>query len=105
MRMGTSCPLRDRRWQERVVRIPVLQMGNRSIQRTLRCSYDDLGALRIEDPEHPDRVVVAAGAPCFMTLFGRDSLWASEMALPVDQPLALGTLQTLAAGKGGGSAH
>ena len=31
-----------------------------------------------------------------MTLFGRDSLWASEMALPVDPSLALGTLQTLA---------
>src|SRR5918999_5695693 len=31
-----------------------------------------------------------------MTLFGRDSLWASEMAMPVDPSLALGTLQTLA---------
>ena len=79
-----------------MAKIPVLQMGNRSIERTLRRSYDDLGALRIEDPNHPDRVVVAAGAPWFMTLFGRDSLWASEMALPVDPSLALGTLQTLA---------
>jgi glycogen debranching enzyme len=86
----------DRRRQEWVARIPVLQMGNRSIERTLRRSYDDLGALRIEDPAHPDRVVVAAGAPWFMTLFGRDSLWASEMAMPVDPSLALGTLQTLA---------
>ena len=81
---------------EWVARIPVLQMGNGSIERTLQRSYDDLGALRIEDPDHPDRVVVAAGAPWFMTLFGRDSLWASEMALPVDPSLALGTLQTLA---------
>ncbi len=40
--------------------------------------------------------MVAAGAPWFMTLFGRDSLWASAMALPVDPSLALGTLQTLA---------
>jgi len=40
--------------------------------------------------------MVAAGAPWFMTLFGRDSLWASLMALPVDPSLALGTLQTLA---------
>jgi glycogen debranching enzyme len=62
----------------------------------LRRSYDDLGALRIEDPAHPERIVVAAGAPWFMTLFGRDSLWASEMALAVDPSLALGTLQTLA---------
>ncbi|MDR6416403.1 glycogen debranching N-terminal domain-containing protein [Pseudarthrobacter sulfonivorans] len=86
----------DRRRQEWVAKIPKLHMGNRSIERTLRRSYDDLGALRIEDPAHPERVVVAAGAPWFMTIFGRDSLWASEMALPVDPSLALGTLQTLA---------
>lgn len=93
---GDGFSPRDRRRQEWVDKIPVLQIGNRSIERTLRRSYDDLGALRIEDPQHPDRVVVAAGAPWFMTLFGRDSLWASEMALPVDPSLALGTLQTLA---------
>ncbi|MFF2318378.1 glycogen debranching N-terminal domain-containing protein [Arthrobacter sp. NPDC058097] len=87
---------RDRRRQEWVSKIPVLQMGNASIERTLRRSYDDLGALRIEDPDHPDRVVVAAGAPWFMALFGRDSLWASLMALPVDPSLAFGTIQTLA---------
>jgi glycogen debranching enzyme len=83
-----------------VAKIPALQMGNHSIERTLRRSYDDLGALRIEDPNHPERVVVAAGAPWFMTLFGRDSLWASEMSMPVDPSLALGTLQTLAERQG-----
>lgn len=72
---------RDQRRQEWVEKIPVLHMGNPSIEQTLRRSYDDLGALRIEDPEHPDRIVVAAGAPWFMTLFGRDSLWASSMAM------------------------
>ena len=87
---------RDRRRQEWVSKIPVLHIGNRSIERTLRRSYDDLGALRIEDPDHPERVVVAAGAPWFMALFGRDSLWASLMALPVDPSLAFGTIQTLA---------
>ncbi|BCW35852.1 amylo-alpha-1,6-glucosidase [Arthrobacter sp. StoSoilA2] len=93
---GGGLSPRDRRWQDWVAKIPILQMGNKSIERTLRRSYDDLGALRIEDPDHPERVVVAAGAPWFMTLFGRDSLWASLMALPVDPSLALGTLQTLA---------
>src|SRR5690606_12885833 len=34
----------------------------------------DLGALQIEDPAHGGRAFVAAGAPWFMTLFGRDSL-------------------------------
>jgi glycogen debranching enzyme len=87
---------RDRRRQEWVSKIPVVHVGNRAIERTLRRSYDDLGALRIEDPGHPERVVVAAGAPWFMALFGRDSLWASLMALPVDPSLAFGTIQTLA---------
>jgi glycogen debranching enzyme len=94
--VGDGMSPRDQRRREWVAKIPVLEMGNRSIERTLRRSYDDLGALRIEDPNHPDRVVVAAGAPWFMTLFGRDSLWASVMAMPVDPSLALGTLQTLA---------
>ena len=31
-----------------------------------------------------------------MTVFGRDSLLAAWMALPLDQSLALGTLRTLA---------
>ncbi|MFF1253501.1 glycogen debranching N-terminal domain-containing protein [Pseudarthrobacter sp. NPDC058329] len=93
---GHGMSASDRRHQEWVTKIPKIQMTNRSIERTLRRSYDDLGALRIEDPAHPERIVVAAGAPWFMTLFGRDSLWASEMALPVDPSLALGTLQTLA---------
>jgi glycogen debranching enzyme len=93
---GDELSPRDRRHQEWVAKIPVVRMGNRSIERTLRRSYEDLGALRIEDPNHPERVMVAAGAPWFMTLFGRDSLWASQMALPVDPSLALGTLQTLA---------
>jgi glycogen debranching enzyme len=92
---GASSPSdeRRRRWVER---IPVLHIENPSIERTLGQSYEDLGALRIEDPSHPERVVVAAGAPWFMALFGRDSLWASIMSLPVDPSLALGTLQTLA---------
>ena len=85
--------LRHQLWAEK---IPALRVENPSIERTLRQSYEDLGALRIEDPSHPERVVVAAGAPWFMALFGRDSLWASIMALPVDPSLALGTLQTLA---------
>ena len=93
---GEQISPRDLRRQEWVAKIPKLHMGNHSIERTLRRSYDDLGALRIEDPNHPERVVVAAGAPWFMSLFGRDSLWASEMAVAVDPSLALGTLQTLA---------
>ena len=41
-------------------------------------------------------MVLAAGAPWFMTVFGRDSLLTAWMALLVDPDLALGVLQTLA---------
>ena len=56
----------------------------------------DLAALRIVDEAHPDRAVVAAGAPWFMTLFGRDSLLTSWMTLPFDASLAGGVLASLA---------
>ncbi|ROT33202.1 amylo-alpha-1,6-glucosidase [Micromonospora sp. HM5-17] len=59
----------------------------------------DLGALQIPDP-HTGRPFVAAGAPWFMTLFGRDSLLTAWMVLPLDLTLAIGTLQTLAAAQG-----
>ena len=84
-----------------MAKIPVLHMGNRSIERTMRRSYDDLGALRIEDPHHPDRIVVAAGAPWFMTLFGRDSLLASTCDAGGPVP-GSGHVQTLADRQGSG---
>jgi glycogen debranching enzyme len=64
-----------------------------------RCVLD-LGALRIVDPDRPGSDVVAAGAPWFMALFGRDALLTSWMALPFDPGLAAGTLHTLAAHQG-----
>ena len=90
----------DRRQQAWVATIPVVTMGNPSVQRTMLRSHADLGALRIVDPNHPDRMVAAAGAPWFMALFGRDSLLSSSMILPLDASLALGTLQTLAERQG-----
>jgi glycogen debranching enzyme len=66
------------------------------LARALRRSRADLGSLRIfeDDPARPP--CVAAGAPWFMTVFGRDSLLASWMALPLDWSLALGTVRVLA---------
>ncbi len=75
---------------------PVVSTPRRALAHILGRSVEDLGALRIDDPEHPDRVTVAAGAPWFMALFGRDSILSSWMTLPVDSRLALGTLQALA---------
>jgi glycogen debranching enzyme len=74
--------------------------GDGSLQRTLHRSQQDVGALRIFDPEDPTLAAVAAGAPWFMALFGRDSLLTAYMALPVDRSLALGTLRTLARHQG-----
>ena len=76
--------------------VPLLATENEDLRAVVARSLEDLGALRIFDPDYPERAVVAAGAPWFMTLFGRDSLITSWMALLVDPDLALGTLQTLA---------
>lgn len=62
----------------------------------LRRTESDLGALQIHDDARGGRPFVAAGAPWFMTLFGRDSLLTAWMALPLDVGLAVGTLQQLA---------
>lgn len=75
---------------------PSFRSDNASLQRCVERSFDDLGALRIFDPDHPDDPVVAAGAPWFMTLFGRDAVLSSWMALMVDPNLARGVATTLA---------
>ncbi|MEU0542226.1 glycogen debranching N-terminal domain-containing protein [Nocardia sp. NPDC005978] len=61
----------------------------------LQRTESDLGALRMDDPAD-GTAYVAAGAPWFMALFGRDSLLTSWMALVLDSDLALGTLRQLA---------
>ncbi|CAM4046390.1 amylo-alpha-1,6-glucosidase [Kibdelosporangium persicum] len=66
------------------------------LSQVLRRTESDLGALQIHDPSRNGRPFVAAGAPWFMTLFGRDSLLTAWMALPLDVGLGTGTLQTLA---------
>lgn len=62
----------------------------------LQRTESDLGALRIDGRDADSPAYVAAGAPWFMTLFGRDSLLTSWMALPLDSALAVGTLRRLA---------
>ena len=81
------------RWRRQV---PQVETDHPGLKQVVARSAEDLGALRIFDPDFPERVVVAAGAPWFMTVFGRDSLLTAWMALLVDPDLALGVLQTLA---------
>jgi glycogen debranching enzyme len=76
--------------------VPAVQTDFAALRSVVDQSAEDLGALRIFDPDYPERTVVAAGAPWFMTLFGRDSIITSYMALVLDPDLALGVLQTLA---------
>lgn len=85
-----------RRLQEWRRRSPEVSTADPNFAAVLRRSVEDLGALRIFDPGHPQRAAVAAGSPWFMALFGRDSLLTSWMLLPLDTSLAIGTLQTLA---------
>jgi glycogen debranching enzyme len=68
------------------------------LRRWLDRALDDLEALRLTTTRSPGDVFLAAGAPWFFTLFGRDSLWAARFLLPVDGGLivARGTLRALA---------
>ncbi|HUJ04600.1 MAG TPA: glycogen debranching N-terminal domain-containing protein [Streptosporangiaceae bacterium] len=79
---------------------PLVRASDPRLAAVFAASTEDLGSLRIFDPEHTDRAVIAAGAPWFMTIFGRDSLLTSWMVLPLDPSLALGTLRTLASLQG-----
>ena len=89
----TAPAQRMRDWRDET---PDAITSNRVLAEALRTSERDLGALRIQDPEHPEDQVVAAGAPWFMALFGRDSLLTGWMMLPFAPRLTLGTLRTLA---------
>jgi glycogen debranching enzyme len=81
---------RHQAWQEGAPRI---ETTDARLRQTFERSRADLGSLRI----HGDGgTAVAAGAPWYMTLFGRDSLLTAYLALPLDQGLALGTLNELA---------
>ena len=70
------------------------------LAQTLTAGLDDLQHLLLTDPEDQTAVFAAAGTPWYLTLFGRDSLWAARMALPFGTELAAGTLRTLARRQG-----
>ena len=71
-----------------------------ALEPTLRAGLDDLQHLLLTDPEAPSDVFAGAGTPWYLTLFGRDSLWAARMALPFGTELAAGTLRALARRQG-----
>lgn len=79
---------------------PEVTADDRRLVRLLDRSLDDLSSLRMSERGDPDDVFVAAGVPWFLTLFGRDSLWAARMMLPLGTGLAAGTLRVLARHQG-----
>jgi glycogen debranching enzyme len=78
----------------------VVTAGDHRLGSTVRAGLDDLQHLLLRDPEHPTDVFTAAGSPWYLTLFGRDSLWAARLLLPFGTEVAAGTLRTLARRQG-----
>lgn len=74
-----------------------LRSGNPDIDRACAAAIADLDALRLEDAAAPGMAVPAAGIPWYVTLFGRDALIASGLALPAFPEYAAGSLERLAA--------
>jgi glycogen debranching enzyme len=81
-------------------RRPHLRSYDIRLNELVRQSLDDLEALLVADPASPQDTFLAAGSPWFLTLFGRDCLWAARMLLPLGTGLAGGTLRALARRQG-----
>jgi glycogen debranching enzyme len=79
---------------------PARLTGPPALVRLLERGQADLAALALTDPADPRDTFPAAGSPWYLTLFGRDSLWAARLTLPLGTGLAAGTLRALARRQG-----
>ena len=75
---------------------PEVVADDRRLADLLRQSVSDLNGLLVAEPGHPGDLFTGAGSPWYLTLFGRDSIWAARLLLPLSVDLAAGTLRTLA---------
>lgn len=75
---------------------PQVDSADARLPRFVARSLDDLASLRLSLRAQPGDTFLAAGAPWYLTLFGRDALWAARMLLPLGHELAAGTLRALA---------
>ncbi|MGF1647844.1 MAG: glycogen debranching N-terminal domain-containing protein [Kineosporiaceae bacterium] len=66
----------------------------------LHQAMSDVEGMRMSLAQTSGHDFVAAGAPWFLTLFGRDSLWSARMLLPFGTALAGSTLRALASLQG-----
>lgn len=76
--------------------IPVVRAGDDRLARWIARALADLDGLRMSTVREPGLQFVAAGAPWFFTLFGRDSIWTARFLLPLGTELAGSTLRVLA---------
>jgi glycogen debranching enzyme len=88
-------PPREPAWSR-----PEVTADDPRLARLLARSLDDLRGLRLAEATAPHEVFLGAGVPWFLTLFGRDSLWAARMMLPLGTDLAASTLRVLARRQG-----
>ncbi|MCF6376087.1 amylo-alpha-16-glucosidase [Nocardioides KLBMP 9356] len=92
-RAAVTAPSREPGWNHVEV-----QSSDRRLGPVVERCLDDLRLLRLAAPgaDGVEEEFVGAGAPWFLTLFGRDSLWTARMLLPVSTDLAMSTLRLLA---------
>lgn len=76
--------------------LPRVVADDPRLARWFEASAGDLDALRMTRAGQSDDVFAAAGSPWYLTLFGRDSLWAARLSLLLGTDLAAGTLRALA---------
>src|SRR5262245_13809391 len=94
-RSGTDHDRLHHQWLEVASK---LTSANEDVYRLYRQSVEDMGALRLHDPDGTsDSWVPAAGVPWFVATFGRDSLIASLQNMIVHAGFARGALAKLAA--------
>jgi hypothetical protein len=77
-----------------VVPVPA---GDLRWSRLVEQGLADLAGLLLRDG---DDAFVAAGAPWYLTMFGRDALWTARLMMPFGTGLALSTLRALARRQG-----
>ncbi|MFI6297447.1 glycogen debranching N-terminal domain-containing protein [Nonomuraea sp. NPDC050790] len=94
-RAVVAAPVGAREWSR-----PEVEADDARLVRLARQSLDDLESLRLTVPGAPGETFLGAGVPWFLTLFGRDSIWAARMMLPLGTALAGGTLRVLARHQG-----
>jgi glycogen debranching enzyme len=75
--------------------VPPASHDDDRLDRWVAQALADLDALRMTTVADPASVFLAAGAPWFFTLFGRDSIWAARFLAPLGGSLAADTVRVL----------